>query len=230
MDIVVYSMRCIVMLLVSWVGVRLIGKKSIAEMTSYDLAAIMVLTTVAAEPLVFKIASKATIGVFVILITTVLLGKLSLNKFFYNIDAKPTIIVAQGKIIESELQKVRMNVPLLMSELRIKGYQNISEVEYVIIEPSGKMSVVAKSQYNPLTPNTMDIKTKPVNLSFPLIIDGEIDKVNLKFFQKDEKWLLNQLKSHSVKDISDVLLAQYDSSGKLFINLKNATVKTPNLF
>lgn len=93
MNVVIYILRCITMLLVTWTGVRLIGKKSIAEMTSYDLAAIMLLTTVAAEPLVYKISSKATVGVFPILIATFFLGYLSLKKFFYNIDSKPSIVI-----------------------------------------------------------------------------------------------------------------------------------------
>jgi len=230
MDLIIYVLRCIFMLLVSWTGVRLIRKKSIAEMTSYDLAAIMLLTTVAAEPLVFKITSKATVGVFSILSATVFLGTLSLRKFFYNIDSKPTIVITDGKIIENELKKVRMNLPLLMSELRIKGYQNISDIKYAIIEPNGKMSVIAKSQASPVTPKDMGIPTNPVNLSFPLIIDGEVDDKNLQFLKKNRKWLLDQLKAFNVGSFEEVFLAQYDSSGQLFVNVKNKEVETPNLF
>lgn len=230
MDIVIYAIRCLIMLLVSWTGVRLIGKKSIAEMTSYDLSAIMLLTTVAAEPLVYKIMSKATVGVFAIVIGAVCLGYLSLKKFFYNIDAKPIVVISEGKIIENELKKSRINVPLLLSELRVKGYQNISDVKYAIIEPSGKMSVIADSQVSPVTPKEMGIGTAPIHLSFPLIIDGEIDKVNLTFLQKDEKWLSDQLKAFSVCSFDEVLLAQYDSSGKLSVNLKNRKIETPNIF
>ena len=230
MEIIVYTIRCIIMLLVSWTGVRLIGKKSIAEMTSYDLAAIMLLTTVAAEPLVYKVTSKATVGVFAILIATVFLGKLSLKKFFYNIDSSPTVVISEGIIIERELKKARMNVPLLLSELRIKGYQNVSDVKYAIIEPSGKMSVIPKSQVSPITPKQMGIPTPPVNLSLPLIIDGEVDEVNLAFLQKDRKWLLEQLKAFSIGNFDEVLLAQYDSSGQLFVNSKNTEIKIPQIF
>ncbi len=218
------------MLIVTWTGVRFIGKKSIAEMTSYDLAAIMLLTTVSAEPLVYKITSKATVGVFSIMIASVFLGALSLKRFFYNIDSKPTIIIMEGKIIEKELKRSRMNVPLLMSELRIKGYQNVSDVKYAIIEPDGKMSVIAKSQVSPVTPKDMGIPTAPVNLSFPLILDGVVEEKNLDFLQKDRKWLADQLKAFEVGDFEDVLLAQYDSSGQIFVNTKNKEMKIPNIF
>lgn len=218
------------MLLVTWTGVRIIGKKSIAEMTSYDLAAVMLLTTISAEPLVYKVASKATVGVFAIAICSFFIGLLSLRKFFYNIDAKPTVVIAEGKIIEKELKKARMNLPLLMSEIRIKGYQNVSDVKYAIIEPSGKMSVIPKSQVSPVTPKEMGIPTAPVNLSFPLVIDGEVDDKNLAFLQKDRKWLLDQLQAFEVRSFEEVLLAQYNSSGQLVVNVKNKEIEIPNIF
>lgn len=201
MDMLVYIIRCIVMLLVSWTGVRIIGVKSIAEMTSFDLVSTILITSIAAEPLAYKIASKATVGVFTVLIFSYLLGYLSLKKFFYNIDFKPTIIIAEGKIIEKELKSVQMNIPLLLAELRAEGYQNVSDVEYAIIEPNRKMSIIAKSQASPTTPKDMKISTPPVNLSFPLIIDGVVDKVNLEFFQKDGKWLAKNLKDFQLQHL-----------------------------
>ncbi|MBS4539507.1 DUF421 domain-containing protein [Clostridium sp. D2Q-11] len=230
MSIMIYILRCMLMLLVTWAGVRLIGKKSIVEMTSYDFAAIMLLTTIAAEPLVFKIASKATVGVFSTIVGTLIIGNLSLRKFFYNLDSKPTIIIVEGKIIDKELKRTRMNVPLLLSELRNKGYQNVSDIKYAIIEPSGKLSVIAKSQVSPVTPKEMGIPTAPVNLSFPLIIDGIVDDNNLSFLNKDRKWLIDQLQAFEVGNFNEVILAQYDSSGQLFVNVKNKQLKIPNIF
>lgn len=230
MEIIIYILRCIVMLLVTWTGLRFIGKKSIAEMTSYDLAAIMLFTTIAAEPLVYKISSKATVGVFTIVIVTLGLRTLSLKRFFYNLDSRPTFVITEGKIIEKELKSARMNIPLLMSELRIKGYQNLCDIKYAIIEPDGQISVIPKSQVSPVTPKEMGIPTAPVNLSFPLITDGEVEERNLVFLQKDRKWLMDQLKVFDVGSVEDVLIAQYDSSGQLFVNVKNREVETPNIF
>ncbi|WP_421378176.1 DUF421 domain-containing protein [Bacillus salacetis] len=230
MAITAYLIRCVFMFLVTWAAVRLIGKKSIANMTSYDLAAIMLLTTVAAEPLVYKIPSKAFTGVFAITIVTILVGMLSLKKFFYNIDSRPLIIVANGQIQEKELKNSRMNIPLLMSELRLKGYQNIADVEYAIIEPSGKLSVIPRSKARPVQPSDLSIQASPVSMAFPLIIDGEVNQNNLRFLQKDENWLNNQLRTFSVKDVREVLFAQMDGQGQFHIIHKNKEVQTPRIF
>lgn len=230
MEMIIYIARCIIMLIVAWTGARIMGKKSISEMTSYDLVALMLFTTVAAEPLVYKIPSKATIGVAAIVIATTFMGILSLKKFFYHLDAKPIIVIAKGKILEKELQRTRMNIPLLVSELRQKGYQNIADVEFAILEPSGKLSVIPKSQARPIQPSDLAIATSPVGLSFPLIIDGEVTRENLIYAMKDEAWLMEQLKMFGVDKVENVLLAQLDSQGKLYVDKKHKEVEVPNVF
>ncbi|TMN21605.1 DUF421 domain-containing protein [Lentibacillus cibarius] len=230
MDAIAYIVRCIIMLFVTWTGVRLIGKKSIANMTSYDFAGIMLLTTVTAEPLVYKIPSKASVGAAVIVIIIILLGALSLKTRFYNMDSRPTIVVSNGNIQEKELKQSNMNIPLLLSELRLKGYQNIADVKYAIIEPNGKLSVVPAPQARPLQPNDMAIQPTPISLSFPLIIDGEISDENLTFLQKDKEWLMERLMPFSISDAKDVLLAQMDSQGKLYVINKNKEEQKPNIF
>jgi uncharacterized membrane protein YcaP (DUF421 family) len=217
------------MLLVSWAGVRAIGKKSIAEMTAYDLAAIMLLTTVAAEPLVYKIPSKATLGVATLSIGAVIIGIISLKKFFYNVDSKPVILVVKGKVLQDELKKVKMNLPLLMSELRIKGYQNITDVEYAILEPSGKLSVVPNPQARPAQPKDLGVTPSPVNLSFPVIIDGKINKNNLEYFNKDENWLIEQLSAYNVEKVEEVFFAQIDSSGMLQVSKRMNNADLPDI-
>ncbi|WZL74009.1 DUF421 domain-containing protein [Clostridiaceae bacterium 35-E11] len=230
MEMTIYIARCIIMLMVAWAGARMMGKKSIAEMTSYDLVALMLFTTVAAEPLVYKIPSKASIGVAAIVIATTFIGMLSLKKFFYHLDTKPIIVIVKGQILEKELQRIRMNIPLLVSELRQKGYQNVADVEFAILEPSGKLSVIPKSQARPVQPSDLTIATSPVNLSFPIIIDGKINKENLAYAMKDEAWLMEQLKMFGVDKVENVLLAQMDSQSKLYVDKKHKEVKVPNVF
>lgn len=182
------------MILVTWLGLRIVGKKSIAQITTYDLAGILLMTTVAAEPLVYKIPSKATEGVLVLAILVVLLGKLSLSKKFYNADQKPTVAIANGKIDKDALKKNNMNVPFLLSQLRLKNIAKVSDVEFAVIEPNGQLSVIPKSQERALKPKDMQIDTKYEGLALPFIFDGEIIYSNLKYAKVDTNWLNNEIK------------------------------------
>ena len=230
MDILAYIIRAFVMMVVTWSGVRLIGKKSISEMTSYDMAGLMLLTTIAAEPLVYKIPFKATVGVYSIVAFTLIIGTLSLTKLFYNFDSRPLVIVSDSKIIEKELKIARMNIPLLMSELRQQGYQDLSDVKYALLEPSVKISVIPKSQIKPVTLKDMGISASPTSLSFPIIVDGKLYKENLTYINKNETWLITQLKNNKIDRIKDVLYAQIDSSGNLFVDMKRKNIKLPNMY
>lgn len=230
MEALAYIIRCIFMLFVTWSSLRLIGKKSITNMTSYDLAAVMLLTTVAAEPLVYKIASKATVGVATITIITIIIGVISLKEYFYNVDVTPVVLVADGKIIKDELKRSHINISLLMSELRVQGYSNLSDVAYAILEPNGKLSVIPTSQSRPVQPSDMAMVTSPVRLSFPIIVDGKLKEQNLSFAKKDKGWLMEQLKMWGVRHIEDVLFAQIDSSGNLYIDLKDKNINLPDIF
>ena len=224
-----YIIRVIVMFLVTWTGIRLLGRKSLSEMTSYDLAALMLMTSVAAEPLVYKITSKAMVGVTTLVIISSIIGNLSLKRFYYKIDSKPTILILDGKIIEENLRKAEMNIPLLLSELRVQGCHDVSDVKYSYLEPSGQISVITKSSVSPVTPEVMGIVAPPIHLTFPLVVNGEVEQTNLNFLQKDKKWLLKQLKNHKVNNIEDILLAQYNTSGKLVINFKNEQIDVPEM-
>ncbi len=229
MESIIYIIKCIIMFIVTWAAMRIIGKKSIAEMTSYDLAAIFLLSTIAAEPLVYKVTSKATIGVFTIVIATVTIGYLSLNKLFYNLDSKPVLLIAHGVILENNLKKVRMNISLLKSELRTKGYQNLSDIEIVIIEPSGKISVIPKSEARPVQPKELGITSRPEKINFPIIIDGKLIENNWNRLKKEQEWLQNQLLAFGIKQFEEVLLAEMDSTGQLQVFSKKGNTNMPDI-
>lgn len=230
MEALIYIIRCITVLLFSWFCVRVIGRKSISQLTSYDFTGLMVMANVAAEPLVFKISSKAFLGSFTIAVMLVVIGWLSLQSKFYNFDSKPDILIVNGKIDKEALKRNRMNIPFVLSLLRLQGYARVSDVEFAIVEPNGNLSVIPKSQSRPVTPNDLKIDTQYEGIALPLIIDGEIQYNNLKYARLNVEWLNQQIKKFGVFKAEDVLLAELDTTGSLYINLFQESIKkTPNI-
>lgn len=230
MDIVVYLVRCVIVLLFTWLCVRIIGKKSISQMTSYDLAATFILANVAAEPLVYKVVSKAFIGSLAIAIGVVFIGWISLKQFFYNLDSKPDIVIYNGKINYKALTKNKTNLPFFLSLLRMQGYAKIADVEVAIFEPNGNLSVLPKSQNRPLTPKDMNIQRQYEGLALPVIIDGRIQYDNLAYAKKDMNWLKTALNKAGHNQPESILLAELDSSGSLTVcKYENLEEEFPNL-
>lgn len=231
MELLIYTARCIVTALVAWLSVRLIGRRSISQMTAYDFAAIMVLSNVAAEPLVYKVQSKSFVGCMIIALISVLIGWLSLRKTFYNLDAQPSILIANGKIVKEELSKNRLNLPFLLSLLRLQGYANISDVEFAILEPTGNLSVLPKSQNRPVQTKDLKINTDYEGLALPLIIDGEIQYNNLKYANLTMEWLYQEIKKAGDFVPEDIFLAELQSTGELYVDtFQDQNIKTPKLF
>ncbi|RDC50628.1 DUF421 domain-containing protein [Acinetobacter sp. RIT592] len=218
MTIITYGIRCVFMFLVVWLGLRLVGKKSIAQISTYDLAYILIISNIGAEPLVYKITSKATWGVLLLALFTILIGKLSLNKKFYNVDDKPSVVIVNGKIDKEELRKNNLNIPFLLSQLRLKNYPKISDVDYAIVEPDGQISVIPKSQHRAVTPKDLNIKTKYEGLGLPLIIDSQIQYRNLEYANLNIKWLNNEIEK-SQSNIENISIAELDNQGQLYICL-----------
>lgn len=230
MELLVYAARCIVTSLVAWLTVRMIGRRSISQMTSYDFAALMIISNVAAEPLVYKIGSKAFIGSLIIGLMSIFIGWLSLTKPLYNIDSKPSILIANGKIFRDELKKNRINLPFLLSLLRLKGYANVSDVEFAILEPTGNLSVLPKSQNRPVQTKDLKINTEYEGLALPLIIDGEIQYNNLKYAKLNTEWLNREIKKAGADKVEEIFLAELKSAGELYVNFyRDRFVEKPNL-
>ena len=229
MEIVSFLIRCIFVILSSWIGVRIIGKRSISQMTSYDLAALMILANVAAEPLVFKVTSKAFLGSMSIALISMALGYLSLNKKFYNFDMRPDIVVINGKVDKEALKRNRMNLPFLLSMLRVQGHTSLSDIEFAILESNGNLSVIPKSQNRPVTPKDLKIDTEYEGIPLPLIIDGEIQYNNLKYAKLNVDWLNQEIKKNGVERIEQVFLAEIKTSGEISIDINSNNVRKPSI-
>ena len=72
-----------------------------------------------------------------------------------------------------------------MMQLREQGVGDIRDVEYAILEPSGKLSVFQKQK------GGQDV----LQFTLPLIIDGEIQSNHLQMIEHTDEWLVGKLKT-----------------------------------
>ena len=134
------------------------------------------------------------------------------------IDGEPTIVIADGKILEGELKKIEYRISDILQLLRNKEIFDLNQVKFAILESNGQISILKKAEYQPLTPKDMNISVSPVDMGTEIIYDGIIVDQNLKQFNKNRKWLMKELKKQGIKDASEVFLATLDSSGNFYID------------
>ncbi len=140
-----------------------------------------------------------------------------LNKTRKLLVGEPNIVIREGNIKYDALKKAKLDMNSLQSLIRQEGYFSLQEVEYVIMESNGKISVLPKSEYD--TPKTSDFNmpSKPVYLPIALILDGEVVKSNLTEVGFDEHWLRAQLAMQNITSFKEVLYAEWSTDKALYV-------------
>ena len=106
-----------------------------------------------------------------------------------------------------------------MSELRQKGYSDVSKIAYAILEENGKMSVFPTADSSPATPSDLGLKVAESGIAHVCIIDGAPIKANLDQISWSTERLHNELKKRKIV-MDDVFLMTVDDAGGVNIILK----------
>ncbi|MFZ7103449.1 MAG: DUF421 domain-containing protein [Peptococcaceae bacterium] len=202
---------------------RILGKQQLAQLTYYEyingitfgsIAATMATDT---DQIMWQhLAGLIFFGVLTYSMSYVSLKSRPLRKI---ISGEPVIVVQNGKILENNLKKMRYDLDELNSELRYKGIFNIADVEFAIIETSGKFSVLKKTDADALTRRDLEIVAPAEGLQVEVIVDGQMIYANLVNMGLDGKWLLNQLDIKGIKQIKQVAYASIDANHNLYFDL-----------
>jgi uncharacterized membrane protein YcaP (DUF421 family) len=220
--------KCIIVYILALILTRLMGRKEISQMTFFDFLVGVSMGSIVANAIIGneRMSKAAVTAVIVLALLEIITSYLHIKSFGIRklVNSEPVVVVKNGIIAEANVRRMRLTIDELMMKLREKNIFNIADVEYAIMETDGKMSVLPKSQKQPLTPKHLSIKTKKSGLTRDVIIDGNIMEENLKSVGLDDKWIKGQLRVHGIKDVSDVFYAGLDSNKKLHISKRNANV------
>lgn len=214
MDIINALFRCLVFYVVIAISYRIMGKREIGELSIMDFIVSIFLAQLASisiENLEDNIFISMGPILFLVLIQLVLAKISYKNSKFRNIlDGDVSVIINRGKINFEEMLKQRYNLDDLLSQLRDKEIKSIEEVDYAILETSGKLSVFKKS----------DDKNSVYPL--PVIIDGVVQEDVLIQIKKDKDWLDRMIKKEGY-ELEDIFYGFYRKNNLYLI--KNENIK-----
>ena len=212
MDVLIVLFRTLLFYVIITVVYRFMGKREVGELSIMDLIVSILIAELAAIS-IDKYKSNLLITIIpicVLVLVQIVIAKISLKNpnVREKIEGVPSVIVNRGKINFKEMLKQRYNLDDLLTQLREKGIRSIDEVDYAILETSGKLSVFEKGNNK--------------NYPLPVILDGEIDYETLTQIKKDEQWLDKVLKERNLV-LDNVFYAFYKDKN-LFI-IEKETVK-----
>jgi len=216
-------LRTIIIYLTVLIVMRLMGKREVGQLSTFDLVVAIMIAEIAVFPME-ELDIPIYIGLipmFILVGGEILISYLCLKSRFLRkiIDGGPSIIISNGIILENEMRRQRYNLNDLLAQLREKGIFDISEVKYAILETSGKISVMPKTSKRPLTPEDMNLSLPEEDMPLPIIFDGQVMQQNLGLLGLTNEWLDGELKKYDLRT-EEILYASVDSQGKLFISEK----------
>lgn len=214
-----YSVRVFLVYFFTYLATRIMTTKAIAEMTAYEVAGLMILANVAAEPLVDKVVIKSVYGVGLLVLLIIIASRLAIiNKLTAFFEHTATIVIDNGQINMKALKRLSLSLNQLEGLLREQGYDKVSDVQTAVFEPQGTLSIFPKAENKPVTLKDLEIPCSNESITLPLILDGAIEQVNLKHIGKSEAWLLEELKKQGFKNYKkEVALAELDPSWNLIV-------------
>lgn len=206
---------------------RLMGKREIGQLSVLDL----VISIMIAELAVLSIEDPKTpmlrplLGIGVLFLVQIIMAYISLKsaKIRHVVDGKPTTIIDKGKIDENEMRRQRYNFDDLLTQLRENQVKNLSDVEFAILEPTGKLSVYKKEASENQSEENSGTQTidKDLNIPLPLILDGKVEEQGLQRIHQTPLWLRQQLRVLGYKDIKKIAYCSINSDGTFFVDEKD---------
>lgn len=201
------------------------GQKQISQMTFFDYIVGITIGSIAATLCIDLQINIyfSLIAMFIFALSNILIALIARKTIIGRrlFTGNPKILMQKGKLEYDALKKAQLNINDLLRELRIAGYHNIADVEYVLFETNGLISIVPKDSKRPLVAQDMNIVSEQEGLYANVIVDGKPLIENLVAFEKDIPWLTSELDKQGYKIIDNILLATLNEKGDLSVYIKN---------
>ena len=131
------------------------------------------------------------------------------------VNGTPTIVMDDGKLFRKNMKKAKLELSEFLVLCRQAGYFNLNEIQTAIFEYNGRISILPKSEYRPLTPEDVNRTPEKAEICTEIIMDGRILDENLKRLGLNLTWLNKQLKQQKFDDAKEIYLGICDKDNNL---------------
>ncbi|MGI6686636.1 MAG: DUF421 domain-containing protein [Bacillota bacterium] len=223
-------LRSILLFIITWFLVRITGKRNIADSTPFQFVSFLATGVIAAlisvgviNNLIFGLIALITWSLFPILLDYASMK----SKFIHDwVKGRETVLISHGKVLEENLTKVRITGDELLRSLRSKNVFNVADVEFALMENTGDINVLLKSDKRPLVPKDFGRKISPGTEPQTVILDGNIVNDALTRIGLNQDWLEIELRKMGVS-LDNVFIGQVDTFGELYLDLYDDTIELP---
>jgi uncharacterized membrane protein YcaP (DUF421 family) len=137
--------RTAIMYIIILLGLRLLGKRGVAQLSVFEMVVIISLGSAAGDPMFYKeVGLMVPIAVFAVIVgayrlTTFFMAKS--KRFDDLVEGKATYLIEEGEFSINEFGKEALAQDEFFAELRLQSVSHLGQVKTAILETSGNLSV-----------------------------------------------------------------------------------------
>lgn len=149
LGIIATVLATVAIYLVFLFAVRIFGQRLLTSLTTFDTLMVLLFGSMVARTALGPVPTLAT---GIVAFTTLLVMHFLLGKFANTetgdrfLNRNPIILVVGNQLIEQNLRATNTTHIELMSTLRERGIHSLDQIAAVIMEPTGKLSVLQNNQ------------------------------------------------------------------------------------
>ncbi|MBQ2798994.1 MAG: DUF421 domain-containing protein [Ruminiclostridium sp.] len=200
------------------------GKKQLAQLQPSELVTTILISNIAtlsledlSVPMIYGVIPILMVVSMDVIMSYIMLKSTNIRRM---VTGTPQIIISDGKIDQQVMKRLRYTIDELMEAMRECMIFDLSEVQYAIVETTGKINFFQKSCYRNVEKGDLDIKQTNCNPPSLLIKDGEINIPALSRFDGGEQRLMNLL-SEKHLSVMDIFIMTYSDDKGANIILKD---------
>lgn len=197
-------------------AIRLMGKRQISDMQPSELVVTMVISDIASLPMqnTSQPLLSGVIPVLVLVAMEVAVSVLMMKsrRFRKLICGSPVVIIADGKLLQNNLKRLRLTVDDLIAQLRQQDVFSLGDVQYCIMETNGTLSVLEKPEKRVPNAGESGVEIPDNKLETVVVSDGAIIDSSVNMLPNGEKQVRNILKMNQT-DLKNVFIMTLDGSG-----------------
>ncbi|MEW6524198.1 MAG: DUF421 domain-containing protein [Bacillota bacterium] len=201
---------------------KLMGQRELGRLSLFDFIASVILGAAGAAPLAdpelsltptfVTLGAIASMEVFAAVVS---LKSPTLRGF---LEGKAATLVKNGRILERSMRAARFNLDDLLTQLRQHGITSWSEVQDVVLEPNGKVSVLKDTRHQPVTSHQLGLSPPPGGIMMTLVEDGHLLRENLRKSGYTVERLEQELAAHGLRSVQEAVAVMLDGAGRLYVS------------
>ena len=162
-------LRPIIVYIFLIVGLRLSGKRELAQLNPFDLIVLLTLSNTVQNAI---IGDDNSVTGGIIGAASLLAINYLVVRFLYDhrkidqlVEGSPDVLIENGKIHEHKLKRELITKEELAAAARKQGFDSLSEVRQCVLEPGGTLSFTARK------PDTEDIRHQELLKKFDALTE-----------------------------------------------------------